>query len=434
MLPVRDSQMDKIPSKETNLFYYGSENTKRSKIDTYQSTNYTFDINSKTSGSVGTVIITPQAGLSHLWVGVKLPSAPQGLDSYDGLALGTGWGFSLIESMTYRYGSSAPFSLSGNALRVAACVNAGNAGEKEQLMSAFGGQACSGEQIADDNLYSYFPLTLAHVSSESGSEVRAPIDTSMLNGPITINIQWADFSKVFAKSPAFGAGTVNIALSEAWVGTRQIIPMYSDDKMVLKNGQVYNYPIKFYQPPNAIPLAKSVSPQTVNLVGIKSGQCQGIYTWVVKSGGAASEVYKANQNIFVPLKDVKMTYAGTVLQYMRGNGAAAAFMDTLFQDCPSYFTATQISLVGAGAEADWNTTTVPKISYFQHYPFIQRFEGQSDSCLLQNGVRVDSGSIQLDLAINDLTFDDTADYTLYYMPWFSAALSLDAGGGCNYLF
>jgi hypothetical protein len=430
MLPVRDSQMDKVPSKETNLFYYGSENTKRSKIDTYQSTNYTFDINSKTSNSVGTCIITNQAGLSHLWVGVRLPA-----QDYTGLALGTGWGFSLVSQMTFRYGSSAPFSLSGNALRVAACVNAGNAGEKEQLMSGFGGQACAGVQIADDNLYAYFPLTLAHVSSESGTEVRAPFPTDMLNGPITIDIQWADFSKVFAAAP--GVVIPNIALAEAWVGTRQIIPIYSDDKMVLKNGQVYNYPIKFYQPPNAIPLAKQLTSQTVNLVGIKSGQCQGIYTWVVKSGGATatiSEINKANQNIFVPLKDVKMTYAGTVLQYMRGNGAAAAFMDTLFQDCPSYFTAAELSL---NAQLDdWSLTTTPKISYFQHYPFIQRFEQLSDSCLLQNGVRVDSGSIQLDLSINesDDDFDASANYTLYYMPWFSAALSLDAGGGCNYLF
>jgi hypothetical protein len=430
MLPVRDSQMDKVPAREANLYYYGSDNTRRSKIDTYQSTNYTFDISSKDSQSVGTVILTPNSGLSHVWVGLKLPRA-----NYTGLAFPTGWGFSLVQSMTYRYGSSPPFSLSGNALRICASVNAGNYGEKEQLMMAFGGQAFAGADFTsgdDSKLYAYFPLTLASVSSESGTEVRAPFPTDMLNGPITIDIQWANFTNVF---PAVaGAQPVPVKLADAWIGTRQIIPLYQDDKMVIKQGQVYNYPIKFYQPPNAINLSngvnKNVEQQTVNLVGVKSGQCQGILSWVVKSGGADSLEAMANATTFIGLKDTRMTYAGTVLQYKRGNKGADAFMDTLFEDSPTYFSSSKFSIV-SGA---WEQTTNATISYFQNFPFVQKYEALSDACMLQNGVRVDSGSIQLDLVIDDDYYDPTANYTLYYMPYFQAALSLDAGGGCNYLF
>jgi hypothetical protein len=426
MLPVRDSQMDKVPAREANLYYYGSDNTRRSKIDTYQSTNYTFDINSKTSQSVGTVILTPNSGLSHVWVGLKLPN-----QDYSGLALPTGWGFSLIQSMTFRYGSSPPFSLSGNALRVCAAVNSGNYGEKEQLMSAFAGQAIIGSSsVPDAQLYSYFNLTLAHVSSESGTEVRAPFPTDMLNGPITIDIQWANFATVFGA--VAGAVTPPTTLAEAWIGTRQILPLYQDDKMVVKQGQVYNYPIKFYQPPNAVNLNTSVNEQTVNLVGIKSGQCQGILSWVVKSGGSSPQVATANATTFIGLKNSRMTYAGTVLQFKRGNKGADAFMDTLFEDSPTYFGSSKIATVSGGAS--WNSTLVPVVSYFQNFPFIQRYEALSDACMLQNGVRVDSGSIQLDLVIDDDDFDATASYTLYYMPYFQAALSLDAGGGCNYLF
>jgi hypothetical protein len=175
-----------------------------------------------------------------------------------------------------------------------------------------------------------------------------------------------------------------------------------------------------------------VNQQTVNLVGIKSGQCQGILTWVVKSGGASPQVAIANATTFIGLKNARMTYAGTVLQFKRGNKGADAFMDTLFEDSPTYFGSSKIKLLSDSSA--WDSTLVPAVSYFQNFPFIQRYEALSDACMLQNGVRVDSGSIQLDLTIDDDSFDATASYTLYYMPYFQAALSLDAGGGCNYLF
>lgn len=437
MLPVRDSQMEKVPAKESNLFYYGSENTRRSRIDTYQTTNSIFTLNTMAGQTTATVIIPANAGMSHIVLAVKLPEANSkpGL-TYSGLALPSGWIYNMIEQISFRYAGSSTYTATGEQLRVCAALNAGNAGEKEQLMSGFGGNALV--QVSDfkgAGLHAYLPLSLPHISTQSGTEVPMPLDSSMMNGPLTITIQFKSIQEQFAQNQVVNTpiSTIPNEFADAYVQLRQIFPIFSDDRMVLKNGQVYNYPITFYQSENQILLNKEQG--TVNLVGIKSGQCKGVIVYVTKdkaSPDGDDDTRKANASKYIGFQESKMSYAGTVLHWFKGHGAGA-LMDTLFEDSPCYFQTASISKGGAQAGGWVSTPNKPyDMSYFQNYPFVQRYEQISNEVMLQNGCKVDNGSIQLEYKLAE--FEAGATYTLRFVPVFQAALSFTAGGSVEYLF
>jgi hypothetical protein len=439
--------MGEIPGETVNMYYYSSKTVKKSKVQTYQTTNAIYNLNSLSSGSTSTVIIPSNAGLSHFVLSVRLPSALEfpGL-TYNGLSLPANWLASFVENISYRYAGSDQWYVSGDSLRICSAVNAGNAMEKQNLISLGGATLYKKTDFSGPNLYASIPLSLAHVSSESGSETPCPLDSSLLNGsPIQLTITWKDFSKVFgqAGTPDINGGgapsTIPPQFKDAWVQVRQVIPLFRDDLLRLKGDEAYRYPIKFYQFENRTELTKNVGSQTVNLVGTKQGQCLGVYVWATKqnngdlfpgsTGTTIQQVINANSSTYVPLKDLKISYAGTVLHDYRGP-ISGAIMDTLASDSPSYFQTSKIipNLGGAGGSTGDGWVLQPNdpsaISYFTHFPFSSRVEqktGSDGTYMITNGVGINNGSLELVLEIDE-TPSLNDKYTLHYMPYFSAAL------------
>jgi len=448
MLPVQNSMVDKVPAESINQFYYSSRNTKRSKVDTYQTTNAVFSLNSLTSASTSTVVISPNSGMSHFILSASLPepataSTVAGVN-YVGLALPSGWLYNFIDNITYRYAGSSQWSATGEQLRVSALVNAGNAQEAQQILNLGGQALLTRADFTGSKLSAAIPLTLAHVSSQSGTSVPLPLDSSLLNGgPITITITWKDFSKVFARTQSAAVApdiisNIPAGFFASTLQIRQIIMMFRDDQIKMGGDEAYRYPITFYQPANQVPLNTTVvGAQTVNLVGFKQGECRGVYCYVTKSYPDTSPVpqalNRANASTYVAIKRARMSYAGTVLHDYQSR-ATGALLDTLYNDSPSYF---QVSSIAAANPAALGSYWVPAanplaISYFSHFPFAQRAEDLTDVAFLMNGVAINNGSIALEIEIDE-TFDPLASYVVNYVPYFSAALSF-SGGQVDYLF
>jgi hypothetical protein len=436
--------IDKVPAESINQYYYSSKNVKRSKVDTYQTTNGVFNLNSLTPGSTSTVVISPNAGLSHFILTASLPAvnAEPGL-TYTGLALPTGWLYSMIDNITYRYAGSSQWSATGEQLRICAVSNAGNFGEAQQIIN-LGGNACiKATDFAGAGLQGACVLTLAHISSQSGTEVPLPLDSSLLNGgPITITITWKRFEDVFAVTQSAPVAPDVIspipkAFASSRLQVRQILPMYRDDLLKMTGDQAYRYPINFYQPENQAVLKAVAGVQTVNLVGFKQGECRGVYCFITKKDSsvpANQAVIQANASTYVPISAARCSYAGTVL-HDYGSLSGLALLDTLFTDSPSYFQTTNIVATAPAAVGNYWTLSgnnPAQISYFAHFPFAQRYEQLSNEYVIMNGVGINNGSISLEIAIGE-NISATAEYTLHYIPYFSAALSF-SGGQVDYLF
>jgi len=448
MMPASNSKVDDIPAESINQYYYSSKNVKRSKIDTYQTTNAIYSLNTPTGGSTSTVVVPSNAGLSHFVLSATLPD-----QVYNGLALPSGWLYRMINNITYRYAGSSQWSATGDMLKVCAVVNAGNKSESQALID-IGGNALyePADFQIESNRTACIPLTLAHISSQSGVSTPLPLDSSLLKGgPITITITWNRLSDVFASAVQGGDGlaisTIPNIFEESFLAVRQVLPFFRDDLLKMNGNESYMYPITWYQPENQATLQSKTDVQSVNLVGIKQGDALGIYCWVTKSNNTAAglgptasaqAIINANGSTFVPVKSAQFSYAGTILQVFN-SVAHAQIMDTLFNDCPSYYQTANISLNVAndnlGQYFALTANNPSSISTFLHCPFSQRIEqgsGMGTGFVIQNGVGLNNGSVGLDIAIGE-TPSAGDIYTLHYMPYFNASLAF-RGDQVDYMF
>ena len=74
---------------------------------------------------------------------LELPASGVGGFVANGLAIPRGWGYAAVKQVSFRYGGSSQYFLSGQQLLQAALRKAPNSGARDQLM-ALGGSAAAG--------------------------------------------------------------------------------------------------------------------------------------------------------------------------------------------------------------------------------------------------------------------------------------------------
>ena len=450
MLPVKNSALDKIPAKEVNLYYYNSGNVERNKVDTFQTTNQVLSLNSLTSASTSTVIITPQGGLSHVILSATLPAhgavLPGGTVNYSGCGLPRGWLFRLIDRVLVRYPGSQDVILTGSELEICALINAGSAAQKQDIMN-LAGQAMNGAssgagQFVGDALTAAIPLTFPHCSSESGSEVRAVLPTEMFSSGITVNITFKPFSQVFGIADANANASIPSQFAEAFVQTRQLLPLDRSQLMKMGPNQAYMYPCKYYQVEGQYQIQSSATLNpagdgaSFNIVGIKAGQVRNIYMWITATNPttANNELLKANGSQFVPIKSCTATYSGTVLHRYSSGSAVAQLLDTLYSDTGSYVEVPQVDVDTTNNIWIPDAQTPIASSQWLDFPMGMRFEKMSDRFTIVNGVDLASSAITIsDLKVTADGYDSSNIYTVHWMVALDAVMKI-ADGVVSYEF
>ena len=100
------SMLDKAlaVAQPENIYYYGSKTMKKQSIATVQRTNFVQSL-AATSGGQSVITISPDAGVSHIILGLKLQEPASG--AWAGLALPRAWAYDAIDFVQWRYGSSS---------------------------------------------------------------------------------------------------------------------------------------------------------------------------------------------------------------------------------------------------------------------------------------------------------------------------------------
>ena len=95
------SMLDKAlaVAQPENIYYYGSKTMKKQSIATIQRTNFVQSL-SATAGGQSVITISPDAGLSHVILGLKLGVPASG--AYAGLALPQSWAYHAIDYVQWR--------------------------------------------------------------------------------------------------------------------------------------------------------------------------------------------------------------------------------------------------------------------------------------------------------------------------------------------
>jgi len=411
------SMLDKalaVASPE-NIYYYGSKTMKKQSMPTVQRTNFIQALAS-TDGGQSVITISPDAGVSHVILGLQLPAvgAEAGL-TYNGMALPKAWLYNCIDYVQWRYGSSSLFQKSGQQLMIEAIATAGSQSEANSLLDLAGNALYTPADFAGDKLFAYGVIPLPHCGAASGTEVPNPFPSELLNAPIVITVALKRMVDIFSVAPPLTTQVLPTRFSKAYLQVRQINPIDRGMLMNISPSVSYAFPCTFFQQANAVQLNNTNAPQEVVLTGFRSGSCKGVHIWVVDTSD------DVNVNAFVLPRDLQLSYAGNVIH--KYDGVSSQLLDTLYTDVPSYFN--NSILTGAGGE--WTATDT--ISSWVHFPLSQRFEQLSAEFTTVSGLGVANGVMNLTLT----TPVASSNYRLYYVPYYDCALMFN-NGNCEYVF
>jgi hypothetical protein len=130
------------PGEMRDLMYPGDTNVIKQAYPSVVNTRFVQQFTNLGQGS-SQFIISPSGGVSDIILQFALPAQGAGGTSYANGALGTGWGYALINRISVRYGSSAQYFWSGSQVYLQNMLDAETEGKAGQL-AQLGGAALAG--------------------------------------------------------------------------------------------------------------------------------------------------------------------------------------------------------------------------------------------------------------------------------------------------
>lgn len=422
-----------IPGECADLYYPGVENTKKSCFPTYQENRFYLDLASKTSGSSSVLLFNPDQGLSDIVLTLQLPAAA-GAVTYNGLALGSGWGYNLIDSLGLRIGSSSYYTFTGDQM-LAAVLSDCEDGTKRNQVLTLGGQACvsAGEggdfsDVAKRTAYVYLKCPWNSISAQ---EKPLPLPTDLLTQPVQLTVKLANFSNVFFQNSSVDGtlSAIPTALDQATANFKQVHMMDSGSLLARRenmNEHALAYPLRYFQNTTFRTTQAVTSGQAVqlNLTGFRQGSLKSIDMWVVK----ADDVAGGNSLNWVPARNVKLSINGLIYYDAREFGAQ--MWSLCERKCAA---AADVALVAAQSPASGGQVAVPSVLQWTVIPFAQHTEqladGEAENVValgvpLQNSVV--NVTVELDPALS-------GNYIFNFSYNYVSSLLLSRGGA-EYVF
>lgn len=375
--------------------------------------------------------IPPNNGIQDIILTMEIaPSGTNGLDGR-GLAIPAGWGYALIKQVSFRYGGSSQYFLSGQQLLQNALRKCPNASARDDLFNlggtaAAGGAAAAGDFASAQRAYVW--LALPHTVPSADGKL-PPLPTDLLTQQCQITVELYPTSSIFsAAAAALGSPATQLATGEFQV--QQVI---MDDQSSLLARRVdmtqnaLSFPVEFTQQELVIPLANAVG-QSVSLTGFRSGEVRNIQCWITKDSDATGTyAVGALQNPwkwYAP-EDIQMSYAGLVYaRFDRGSGALWNLVNG--KQAPAV---NEVLVADAGGGA--TSITTPFLGRWVELPFAQTFDDITAHSTYTAGMPITNGIVNLSFNLPQ-GLAAAADYKLHISYNYNAVLTFSQGT-CDYV-
>lgn len=372
------------PGECVDLYYYDHETSKKQCWPTTVNTKYVQSFANLTGGS-SVFTIPPQQGVMDVVCSFVLPQLPAGNGS--GLALNRGWGYQLINRVSFRYGGSSQYFMSGAQL----LQNAARAQPSREAASdlfMLGGQAYFGAQLEAAPQYANVVLTLPH-ATPSGVGKAHPFPSDLLTQQIQITIELINVASVYSVA-ANATGTVPTSgLDFASFQVQQCILNNAGDALARRVDMAenaYAFPAEFVQQEQVLALQNTADPQSVVLTGFRSGEVKSIQVWLSRASDTSGAI-KNPWNWVLPTA-IEMTYAGDI--YARFNAQSATLWNMINGDKFPGFQALNLS---DGGPATINNASIT--STYVELPFAQPFINEEEHNTLVHGKPITNGIVNL---------------------------------------
>ena len=298
------------PGEMCDTYYYGETNLDKQAYPCITNNRFVQTFTNLGAGS-SQFVISPNMGVSDIVVQLTFPTITDTT-----LALGTGWGYKLLNRVSVRYGSSAQYFFSGEQILLSNLYDAENGPKRDQILS-LGGLQLNGVAMSGAQALLY--LKLPHNSIRASGKP-LPFPTDLLVQPIVITVE------LFAPSAAVYVGTggslanVPAQLAAGQMQVKQEMLTDSSDLLARRvdmNENAYTFPLPYFQQQEVIvPCTAGTVTQSVNLTGFRAGEVRSILLWL--TGGTAARTANGQPVNWSNLRNVVLTYNGEI--FYRSDG------------------------------------------------------------------------------------------------------------------
>lgn len=407
------------PGSVMDIYYYDADTSKKQAFPCTVNTKYVQQFANLTGGS-SVFTIPPNNGLQDIVCTFVMPA----ITDNSGLALPRGWGYSLIKQVSYRYGGSSQFFLTGDQILQNALRKQTNRPSVDDILTLGGSEANNADLASAQTAYCV--LTLPH-NVPSRVNKANPLPSDLLTQQVQVTVELLPVASIFSVqgSPS-NLLEIPSGLSNATFQVQQVMLNNQSDALARRVDMAenaYAFPCEFVQQVQRIPLANTANSQSIPLTGFRSGEVKAIHCWLTRSsdvGTGASRI--VNPLRWYPLDAIQVTYAGDV--YSRFD-SGSSFLWNLINGDKSPIVDQVVLSSGGG----YSYTETPAVSYWHELPFAQTFEGEGQMNTLVHGKPITNGIVNLDLT----TPSAQGDWILNVSYIYNATL-LFSQGTCDYVF
>lgn len=409
------------PGESVDLYYYDGETHKKQAFPTTLNTKYIQQFNNLTGGS-SVFTIPPQNGIQDVVVEFRFAGLSQSAPAQASLALPRGWGYALIKQVSFRYGGSSQYFMSGDQLLQNALRAQSNRTSADDLLT-LGGNYATGADLTADQIATCV-LTLPH-NVPSGVGKAHPLPTDCLTQQVQITVELNPVAFVWSLAST-GTGVPPSTLSFAQFAVQQVMLNNQGDALARRVDMAVNayaFPCEFVQQKQTIALGNTANSQSVVLTGFRSGEVTSIQCWLSRTSESnpASGV-KQPFNWYLP-SAIQMTYAGDI--YARFDNASSPLWNLINSNKSPAFDNVLVVDGGGGAIG----APTPSLSQWVMLPFAQTLVDEDAHYTLVHGKPITNGIVNLDLT----TPTAQADWILNVSYVYNTTL-LFSQGTADYVF
>lgn len=406
-----------------DLFYYDGETSKKQAFPTTQNTKYVQAFQNLSGGSQ-VFTIPPNSGVQDIVVSMTFAGIG---GSTTGLALPQGWGYAAVKQVSFRYGGSSQYFISGDQLLNNALRRQTSRTSCDDLLS-LGGNYAAGAALANTQ-YANIVLTLPH-ATPSGIGKAHPFPSDLLTQQIQVTLELYPVNQIWSTSTGGAAPPSQLASGQFQV--QQVVMNNAGDALARRVDMAtnaYAFPCEFVQQVQRIPLVNTASSQSVVLTGFRSGEVKSIVCWLTRAsdialntaaGTAGQGTVAVNPFNWYAVPQIVMTYAGDI--YARYESGTAQLFNLINGDKAP---AVDTSIISAGA----SPSTAPTLSQWEELPFAQTLVDEDSHYILVHGKPITNGIVNLQVT----TPSAQSDWILNVSYIYNTTL-LFSQGTCDYVF
>lgn len=396
------------PSKPYDLYYYDSESSKHQAFATTFNTRYSQDIPNK-AGGTSSFILPPQNGYTDIVISATIagPGSTPGA-----LALPRGWLWALIDTVSFRYGGSSQYFLSGDQLLQNALRAQTSRSSCNDLLTLGGNYATGAELVGTQS--ASVVLTLPH-NHPCGSGKKNPLPSDLLTQQILVQVTLRPLGQIITNQTSNPLPAWATTLETASFTVAQIMLNNQGDALARRvdmSQSVYAYPAEFVQQVVRVPVASSASSQSLVLTGFRAGQVKSLEMWLTRGVdtvlGTSTNGDTVGYNPFnwILPSALRVTYSGEV--FANYQQSSAPLWNLINSNKSNAFD--NLTIAGAGG----SITSTSSISQWVCAPFAQPLVDEDAHFIQISGRNITNGIINIDLTTPSAQSDWTLNVSYVY--------------------